>query len=138
MKGGQRLTKESLFLHDGTLSEEAANAAPLLRGAMSETDAGSKANSAAGNCPDVGGRSTDRDRRNKQLYRDQDYDKTLSFIRDCLYGRFKPGDPSAKCVPNLTTRGGSPLGEIRDCAMRAAPELLDTLHNPGVLLPLDD
>ena len=137
MKGGQRLTKESLFLHDGTLSEEAANAAPLLRGAMSETDAGSKATS-AGNSLGVGGRSTDRDRWNKQLHWGKDYDKTLIFIRDCLYGRFKPGDPSAKCVPNLTTRGGSPLGEIRDCAMRAAPELLDTLHNPGVLLPLDD
>ena len=83
-EGGQRLTKESLFLHDGTLSEEAANAAPLLRGAMSETDAGSKANSAAGNSLGVGGRVTDRDRRNKQLYWDQDYDKTLSFIHQGL------------------------------------------------------
>ena len=73
----------------------------------------------------------DRDRRNKQLYWGQDYNKTLSFIRDCLYGRFKPGDPTAKCVPNFTARGGLPRGEIRDCAMRAASELLDTLRNPA-------
>ena len=83
-EGGQKLTKEKLFVHDGALREEAPKAAPLIRGAMSETDAGSKATSAAGNSLGVGGRSTDHDRRNKQLHWGQDYDKTLSFIRDCL------------------------------------------------------
>ena len=99
-EGGHKLTKENLFQHDGTLPEEGKRSAPLVRGAASETEAGSKATSAAGNSLGMAGRGADRERRNGLLNWGQYFDKALSFMRDCLYGRFKPGDPSAKCNPN--------------------------------------
>ena len=79
-EGGVPLTAGNLLAHDGKLREGIADSKMLVRGPMSTTDAGSQAGSAAGNSLGVGGRVTDRNRRQANLNWGRWYNDALSFI----------------------------------------------------------